>query len=60
MIPNINKCLRNNGEGILSGILKSQKDEIIKILIHNDLKLMGVSTRKDWVCISAQKASNTT
>jgi len=58
MIPNINKCLRNNGKVIFSGILNSQKDEIIKILIQNDLKLLDVSTRKDWACISAQKASN--
>jgi len=60
MIPNIYKCLRNNGEVIFSGILNSQKDEIIKILIKNDLKLLDVTTRKDWACISAQKASNTT
>jgi len=58
MIPNIYKCLRNNGEVIFSGILISQKDEIIKILIQNDLKLLDVSTRKDWVCISAQKTSD--
>jgi len=60
MIPNIYKCLRNNGEVIFSGILNSQKDEIIKILIQNDLKLLDVSTRKDWACIAAQKASNPT
>ncbi len=60
MIPNIYKCLRNNGEVIFSGILNSQKDEIIKILIKNDLKLLDVTTRKDWACISAQKASNPT
>ncbi len=60
MIPNIYKCLRNNGEVIFSGILHSQKDEIIKILIKNDLKLLDVTTRKDWACISAQKASNPT
>jgi len=60
MIPNIYKCLRNNGEVIFSGILNSQKDEIIKILIQHDLKLLDVSTRKDWACISAQKASNLT
>jgi len=58
MIPNIHKCLGNNGEVIFSGILNSQKDEIIKILIQNDLKLMDVSTRKDWACISAQKTSD--
>ncbi len=60
MIPNIYKCLRNDGEVIFSGILNSQKDEIIKILIQHDLKLLDVSTRKDWACISAQKASNPT
>ncbi len=54
------KCLRNNGEVIFSGILNSQKDEIIKILIQNDLKLLDVSTRKDWACISAQKTSDPT
>ncbi len=58
MIPNIYECLRNNGEVIFSGILNSQKDEIIKILIQNNLKLLDVSTRKDWVCISAQKGSD--
>ena len=58
MIPNIYKCLRNNGEVIFSGILNSQKDEIIKILIQNDLKLLDVSTKKDWACISAQKTSD--
>ena len=58
MIPNIYKCLSNNGEVIFSGILNSQKDEIIKILIQNNLKLLDVSTRKDWVCISALKASD--
>ena len=60
MIPNIYKCLRNNGEVIFSGILNSQKDEIIKILNQNNLKLLDLSSDKDWVCISAQKASNTT
>jgi len=60
MIPNIYKCLRNNGEVIFSGILNSQKDEIIKILIQNDLKLLDVSTRKDWACISAKKNSDPT
>ena len=60
MIPNIYKCLRNNGEVIFSGLLNSQKDEIIKILIQNDLKLLDVSTKKDWACISAKKTSDPT
>jgi len=58
MIPNIYKCLRNNGGVIFSGILNSQKDEIIKILSRNDLKLLDVSSRKDWACIFAQKTSD--
>ena len=60
MIPNIYKCLSKNGEVIFSGILNSQKDEIIKILIQNNLKLLDVTSKKDWACISAQKASNPT
>jgi ribosomal protein L11 methyltransferase len=60
MIPNIYNCLSNNGEVIFSGILSTQKDEIIKTLTQNNLKLLDVSTRKDWVCISAQKISDLT
>ena len=60
MIPNIYNCLSNNGEVIFSGILSTQKDEIIKTLTQNNLKLLDVSTRKDWVCISAQKTSDLT
>ena len=60
MIPNIYKCLKNNGEVIFSGILDSQKDEIIKILIQNDLKLLDVSTKKDWACILARKTNHRT
>ena len=58
MIPNIYKCLSNNGKVIFSGILNSQKDEIIKILFDNNLKLLDVSIKKDWACISAQKGSD--
>jgi len=60
MIPNIYNCLRNNGEVIFSGILNSQKDEIIKLLTRNNLQLLDVSTRKDWICIAAQKVSVST
>ncbi len=55
MIPNIYSCLRDNGEVVFSGILNSQKNDILKILIQNNLKLLNISSRKDWVCISAQK-----
>jgi len=55
LIPNMSKCLKNDGTVILSGILRSQKDEIIKILVLNQFKLIDVSSRKDWVSIAAQK-----
>ena len=55
MIPNIYECLSNGGEVIFSGILNSQKDEIIKILVKNNLKLLDVSSKKDWVCLAARK-----
>jgi len=55
IIPTMGKCLKIKGEIILSGILNSQKDEIIKILNLNHLKIVDVSSRKDWVCIAAQK-----
>ena len=60
IIPDISNCLRNKGEVIFSGILNSQKDEVIKILNINHLKLIEVSSKKDWVCIAAQKTSNLT
>ena len=60
LIPIMNKCLKNNGKVILSGILNSQKDEIIKILNLNHLKFIELSSKKDWVCIAAQKSCNLT
>ena len=56
IIPKMRDCLKINGKVILSGILNSQKDEIIKTLNQNHLKLLDVSSKKDWVCITAQKA----
>ena len=58
MIPKIYSSLKNDGEVVFSGILNSQKDEIIKTLIKNNLKLLDISSKKDWVCISAQKTIN--
>ena len=55
LIPDMSKCLKNDGTVILSGILSSQKDEIIKILVLNQFKLIDVSSSKDWVSIAAQK-----
>ena len=56
IIPELSRCLKINGQVILSGILISQKDQIIKLLNYNHLKLIDITTKKDWVCIAAQKA----
>ena len=55
IIPDIRKCLKIEGEVILSGILNSQKDEIIKLLNASNFQINEVSSKKDWVCITAQK-----
>ena len=60
LIPNIVNYLSDNGNVIFSGILNSQKDEIIEILNLNHLKLIDLSSKKDWVCIAAQKANRQT
>ena len=57
IIPQISNCLKKGGEVILSGILDSQKDEIIELLYASNLQINDVSFRKDWVCITAQKFS---
>lgn len=56
IIPDIRNCLKIDGEVILSGILNSQKDEIIKLLNASNLRINDVSSKKDWVCITAQKS----
>ena len=55
IIPEISNCLKNDGEVILSGILNSQKDEIINLLNASNFQINDVSSKKDWVCITAQK-----
>jgi len=55
IIPDISKCLNIDGEAIFSGILNSQKDEIINLLNASNFQINEVSFRKDWVCIKAQK-----
>ena len=55
IIPEISNCLKIDGLVILSGILNSQKDEIFKLLNASNFQVNDVSSRKDWVCITAQK-----
>ena len=55
IIPEISNCLKIDGVVILSGILNSQKDEILKLLNASNFQVNDVSSKKDWVCITAQK-----
>ena len=55
IIPEISDSLKIDGIVILSGILNSQKDEILKILNASNFQVNDVSSKKDWVCITAQK-----
>ena len=58
IIPDMNRCLNKKGKVILSGILNSQKDEIIRLLNASNFRINEVSFKKDWVCITAQKFFN--
>ena len=58
IIPEISHSLKRNGEVILSGILNSQKDDILKLLNAGNFQINDISSKKDWVCITAQKISN--
>ena len=55
IIPAISNSLKIDGVAILSGILNSQKDEIFKLLNASNFQINDVSSKKDWVCITAQK-----
>ena len=55
IIPEISHCLKKDGEVILSGILKSQKDGIFNSLKASNFQINDVTSKKDWVCITAQK-----
>ena len=57
IIPEISNCLKIDGEVILSGILISQKYEIFDLLNASNFRINDVSSKKDWVCITAQKIS---
>ena len=55
IISDIRNCLKIDGKVILSGILDSQKVEIIKLLNASNFQINDVSSKKDWVCIKAQR-----
>ena len=55
IIPEIGNCLKINGKVILSGILNSQKENIFELLNASNFQINDVSSKKDWVCITAQR-----
>tara|TARA_B100000900_G_scaffold375790_1_gene358140 strand:- start:255 stop:1154 length:900 start_codon:yes stop_codon:yes gene_type:complete len=54
-IPHFYELLSAKGSLILSGILDSQKEEIIKLLNLNHFRIDNVSSKKDWICIKSLK-----
>ena len=55
IIPLITNFLSKNGKVILSGIITSQKEEIIKVLNLNKFEVVNVSSKNNWICINAKK-----
>jgi len=58
LIPHFYKVLNSQGSLILSGILESQKKEIIKLLNLYHFKIDNVLSKKDWICIKSFKVTN--
>ncbi len=58
IIPRISEILNVNGKLLLSGLLDTQEQEIIKILNLNHLTVDTVSSEKDWICIKSTKKTN--
>jgi len=55
LIPHFYEVLNSKGSLILSGILESQKKEIIKLLNLYHFKIDNVLSEKDWICIKSFK-----
>ena len=57
LIPHFYEVLRSHGSLVLSGILETQKEEIIKLLNSYHFKIDNVLSKKDWICIKSFKIS---
>ena len=57
LIPHFYEVLSMQGFLILSGILESQKEEIIKLLNLYNFKIDNVISKKDWICIKSFKVT---
>ena len=53
IIPFIPQVINQNGRIILSGIISSQKQDIIKLLNLYNFRIDHVISKKDWICIQA-------
>ena len=57
LIPHFSEVLNSQGSLILSGILESQKQEIIKLLNLYHFKIDNVLSKKDWICLKLFKVT---
>ena len=57
LIPHFYEIINRHGYLILSGILSSQKEEIIKLLNLYHFKIDNVLSKKDWICIKSFKVT---
>ena len=57
LIPHFFEVLSSQGSLILSGILETQKEEIIKLLNLYHFKIDNVISKKDWICIKSFKVT---
>ena len=57
LIHHFYEVLNSQGSLILSGILESQKQEIIKLLNLYHFKIDNVLSKKDWICIKSFKVT---
>ena len=55
LIPEMYLALKRGGKIILSGIIQDQKEEIIKVLNFNSFRIDNVSSKQEWISITAIK-----
>jgi ribosomal protein L11 methyltransferase len=56
LLPDFERLLDKNGTMILSGLLREQGQEVKKPLRLLGLKVIQVTTRVEWACITARRA----
>lgn len=49
LVPNLNNLLRKDGIFIASGIINNKKEDLIKILKANNLEIIEILEKNDWV-----------